>query len=90
MISVASFFSLSDFAILATVRGRQINVIFDQQYVDTLGVETSQPAATCASSDVADVEQDDSITVDGREYRIIGVQPDGTGVTVLRLATTTK
>jgi hypothetical protein len=85
MISTAEFFSLTDFAVQALVRGRTINVIFDEQYVDALGVESSQPAATCSSADVDDVEQDDMITISGREFRIIGVQPDGTGVTVLRL-----
>lgn len=85
MISTTEFFSLTDFAVPATVRGRQINVIFDEQYVDALGVESSQPAATCESALVDDVEQDDTMTVGGREFRIIGVQPDGTGVTVLRL-----
>jgi hypothetical protein len=85
MISTAEFFSLTDFAVPATVRGRTISVIFDEQYVDALGVESSQPAATCSSADAEGVEQDEMITISGREFRIIGVQPDGTGVTVLRL-----
>jgi hypothetical protein len=85
MISTAEFFSLTDFAVPAVVRGRTINVIFDEQYVDALGVESSQPAATCSSTDAEDVDQNDMITISGREFRIIGVQPDGTGVTVLRL-----
>ena len=83
--NLAPFFNAADFAVQATVRGRTINIIFDEQYIDVEGVESSQPAATCQSADVADVEQDDALTVQGREFRIIGIQPDGTGVTVLRL-----
>ena len=85
MISTAEFFSVTDFAVHAVVRGRTINVIFDEQYVDALGVESSQPAATCESAMVDGVEQNDMLTISGRGFRIIGVQPDGTGVTVLRL-----
>ena len=82
--NLAPFFT--DFAIPATVRGRQIAVIFDEQYIDVLGTESGQPAATCESALVEDVEQDDELQLNGRTFRIIGVQPDGTGVTVLRLA----
>lgn len=85
MIAPAEFFS-PDFAIPALVRGRQISVIFDEQYIDASGVESSQPAATCSSADIDGVEQDDQIEIKNEQFRIIGVQPDGTGVTVLRLA----
>lgn len=81
--NTAEFFT--DFAVPATVRGRTVPVIFDEQYIDAGGVESSQPAATCESASVADVEQDDELQVDGRAFRVVGVQPDGTGVTVLRL-----
>lgn len=81
--NIDSFFT--DFAVPATIRGRQVPVIFDEQYIDVLGAESGQPAATCESAMVEDVEQDDDMQVNGRTFRIIGVQPDGTGVTVLRL-----
>lgn len=80
----APFFT--DFAVPAAIRGRQVPVIFDEQYIDVIGVESGQPAATCESAMVEDVEQDDELQLNGRTFRIIGVQPDGTGVTVLRLA----
>lgn len=86
MISASVFFSVTDFAVPATIRGRQVPVIFDESYVDVLGAESGQPAATCESALVEDVEQDDELQLNGRTFRIIGVQPDGTGVTVLRLA----
>lgn len=82
--NIAPFFT--DFAVPAMIRGRSVAVIFDEQYIDAGGVESSEPAATCQSADLEGVEQDDDMQVNGRTFRIIGVQPDGTGVTVLRLA----
>lgn len=83
--SVSEFFDTKDFAVPAVIHGRAINVIFDAQYVDVLGTESASPAATCASKDVADVQHDDQIEINGVTYRVTGIQPDGTGVTVLRL-----
>ena len=65
-----------------------INVIFEQNYTDPLGVATLSPAALCKSADVPHASAGSSFTVEGTDYRITAIEPDGTGVTVLRLART--
>ena len=64
-----------------------IDVIFNREYYEIsgeeVGVQSSQPVFYCQSSDVASVEQGDTIEVDSVTYNIVSVQPDFTGVTVL-------
>lgn len=81
------------FAVLATWNGGQIPVIFDlvHEPVETnIGVvEGLGPTATCKSADIEGVAHDDVITipVDGTltRYKVVGIEPDGQGLTVLVL-----
>ena len=52
-----------------------------------VGVETSTPVAIVRSSDVNNVAQGDTIAISGTTYTIVEVQPDGEGMTNLRLRT---
>lgn len=68
-----------------TIRG-----IFDNAYyaVDTqaeVDIACTQPRFQCATSSVASAAEGDKLTLDGVEYTIIDIQPDGTGVTMLIL-----
>lgn len=61
--------------------------IFDEEYVEAGFVETNNPIFTTKTSSLVDVEQDTLVIdeVTGKEYRVAGVQPDGTGMTKLEL-----
>ena len=52
-----------------------------------VGVETSTPVAIVRSSDVNNVAQGDTLAISGTTYTIVEVQPDGEGMTNLRLRT---
>jgi hypothetical protein len=76
---------LKDFGQSITLNGSTVQAIFDNAYTGMLGMESSGPALTVASSDVAGVEQGHAVVVGSANYTVVTVEPDGTGVTVLRL-----
>lgn len=85
---LAPFFdTASGFAQVATVSGQSVPVIFDSGYTAALGglVESTGPICQARTADVEDVVQGSTITIDGTDYTVTGVQPDGTGVTTLQL-----
>lgn len=88
MNAVDSFFAATDgFVVPASLAGGPtIYVHFDNAYVDALGVASASPAATCKSADVASAAQGSALTVDGAAYVVQSIEPDGAGITVLRLA----
>ena len=51
-----------------------------------VGVESSAPFALVRTSDVPNVVQGDQITINGTTYTIWAVEPDGEGMTDLRLS----
>lgn len=85
---LAPFFSTSDFAVAALWNGaNSVNVIFDAEYTEALRgvVEGSGPTALCAASSMPGVAHGDTLVVNGTTYKVRGVEPDGTGVVLLRL-----
>jgi hypothetical protein len=66
-----------------------ITVLFDNDYqgIDLASgqIMSSGPAAYCKSSDVPNATQGDEMTINGVLYTVIGIEPDGTGLTILRL-----
>lgn len=50
-------------------------------------VESSAPVVTCRTSDVEllKILKGDRLTIDGEYYTVIAHQPDGTGITVMRV-----
>lgn len=67
-----------------------ITGIFEQPYFEvegdgTVGVVSSQPKITCVSTDISGIATGDTITLQGKSYRVVVIQPDGTGVTDLIL-----
>lgn len=54
---------------------------------ETMSVETTEPQLVCKTSDVSDLDKSaETLTINGVDYRVIGVEPDGTGLTRLRLS----
>ncbi|MBT9168677.1 MAG: hypothetical protein DDT19_02025 [Syntrophomonadaceae bacterium] len=89
---IDTFFS--DFAVDAVyTRGtvqRNIRVLFDEDYKtimdELVGVEGIESSAICRTSDVRDAVHNDTLTISGVTYFVVGIQPDGTGITTLLLS----
>jgi hypothetical protein len=81
------FFSTDDFAVAATLQGVAVNGIFDETYMEPIGnvVEGRAPIFTCATTAIPAVSQGQTLVIGARTFKVRGVEPDGTGVTRLRL-----
>ena len=81
----------SDFAVNAsfTVEGvpKTARVIFDRPYAAPFGMQADAESPSCqgATADLAGLQRDDAITVDGKAFEIDRAEADGTGVTNLVL-----
>lgn len=82
------FFDPNDFAVVALYNGATtVNVIFDAEYTEPLGndVQGSAPVAWCQASLLPGVAHGDTLVINATTYKVRGVEPDGTGVLLLRL-----
>ena len=87
---LSTYFDVTDgFAVTATSGAASFPVIFDAAYLAALGnlVESTGPACLARTADVSALEQGSSITISSVAYTVVGVEPDGTGITLLRLRT---
>lgn len=74
------------FAVSATYNGSTtVTGIFDNGYAEAGGVQGSNPTFTLKTSAIASPAHGDTLVISGTTYKIRGVEPDGTGVTVLQL-----
>ena len=65
-----------------------INALFDKEFVVVIDdVESSTPAITVADTDVPGIVHDDLFTnvETSVVYKVTGIQPDGTGLTLVTL-----
>lgn len=88
---LTGFFNESEFASAAQFSHAAgaavaISVIFDTDFLASLGIETNKPTALCKSSDVASAVHGDTMVIGSTTYKIIGIQPDGTGITIVILS----
>jgi hypothetical protein len=82
------FFDPLMFGVTAVFNGTtSVNGLMDLAYAEPLGnlEQGSAPVFTCAASDVGPVAHGDSLVAAGRTYKVCGVEPDGTGIVLLRL-----
>lgn len=83
----AAFFRTQDFGVDATINdAAHVNGIFDNGYNEVLGMTGATPQFTCASAEVVGVKRNDTLVIGDANYRVQNVEPDGTGVTVLKLS----
>jgi len=81
----APFFA--DFGEAATIAGRSVTVIFDSAFMASLDIESSNPVALIDDVELGAVSHGDAVVLRGVQYTVVGVHPDGTGMTVLELET---
>ncbi len=76
---------LADFGVTATVGGVSVTAIFDAAYADPLNMGGNTPQLTVATSDLPAVAVGQAVTVNATSYTVVGIEPDGTGVSTLML-----
>lgn len=77
---------LSDFATSATLPSTAVvRGLFDNAYLDALGIEASGPSFLGKASDLSGLTHGSAVSIGGSSYTVRGIQPDGTGLTRLVL-----
>jgi len=72
-------------ALIITAEGDEYLVrgILSSEYVDIdsgmAGVSGDNPVFECAEEDIVGAAYDDFLSLNGKDYRIKGIKPDGTG-----------
>jgi hypothetical protein len=75
-----------DFAVVATWQGASVSVIFDNEYIDNLGIAGTNPSALAKATDMPNVKSGQAISINSVNYIISQPpQPDGTGMVRLEL-----
>ncbi len=67
---LSEFLDSGDFAVDATYDGNTVQVIHEREFLERLGVQTSAPTALGRRSDFAGVAQEDTITIDGTDWKV--------------------
>jgi len=68
-----------------------VTVIFDAEYVEVIGertrINSDNPLCVGRTTDLAGAERNSVIrrTSTGKQYKVVSVEPDGTGITLLEL-----
>ena len=79
-----------EFGVDATFKYENVRIVFDDGYqavdVQTGEIESSDPQATGKTEKFANAEHGDTLEINDISYKIIGIQPDGTGLTTLILS----
>lgn len=80
---------VDDCGIDVVVGSGEIKAVYDNPYTaltDDYGIVAgSQRILYCLSSDVTSLKIGSSVTIDGKTYKVIAIEPDGTGLTIIRV-----
>ena len=71
--------------VVATVGGSSVGALFDNGFSSAFDIAGSGPRITLPTSSAPSAALGDAVTVSGVSYTVAGIEPDGTGLTVLRL-----
>jgi hypothetical protein len=86
---LTAFVRDADFSVAATLAGIPVRsgVIFDAAYLEPLGnqVEGTGPVALAIAAELGAVAHGQALVVNGTTFLVRGVEPDGTGMVLLRL-----
>lgn len=85
------FLNSNEFAVDVTFNAATIRGIFDNEFIallerEGIGVEGAGPQCLFKTSDVSTAIHGDTMTIESIVYNIIGIQPDGTGLTRILLS----
>lgn len=81
-----TFFETSDFAETALNGATPIYGIFENGYGSSFDIAGNVPTFICKSSDATSLTPGSStLTIRSSSWLVVGVEADGTGVTLLRL-----
>ena len=86
---------LADFGVTVTTSGASTftGIFVDEYEAQTLydmDIDSSSPLLTCRTADVSNLSRTNTLTIGGVSYKVISVQPDNTGVTVVALSKDTQ
>jgi hypothetical protein len=85
-----TFFDNEEFAVDITYNAGTIQGIFDDEFASAvegeMGIESTVPQVQVKSADVSSATHGELMTINSVVYKIIGIQPDGTGMTLLLLS----
>lgn len=82
------FFDTADFAVPATLPGGAVvSVLFDRPYGESFDGQVAgySPRAMGRTEDLAALTYGDVVVIDGQSWSVTSTQPDGHGVTTLKL-----
>jgi hypothetical protein len=83
---LSEFLSTEAFGSEATFKSKTINTVFTNNYISitggTVDIEGTYPVALCRLSDVTGVAHNDVLTIDSKNYVVIGIQPNNSIGTV--------
>ena len=87
---LSAFLNVDEFATAATWNAGTIYGIFDNGYLGVpagvvVDLESAATSYHCQTADVSTAVHGDTITINAVVYTIVGIQPDGTGMTTLIL-----
>ena len=84
------FFDDDEFATEITFNSETILGIFDNEFAvaveGEMGIESTAPQVLVKDADITGAAHGQIMTIDGTDYKIIAIQPDGTGTTVVLLS----
>lgn len=74
--------------VTATIGVASVEGLFDNEYVEFRDVAGTRPVLRAVSTEVSSVIEGTAVTVNAVSYTVAGIQPDGTGMTLLVLERT--
>lgn len=70
---------------LGTSNTTTVNGNLYKDFVVINGSEAYLPIFECATADVSSAAHGDRLTIDSVDYKVVGIEPDGTGITKLAM-----
>lgn len=87
---LSEFLDSNEFAVNITFGSNTIIGIFDDAFEaveqDENSVENTQPQVIVRDTDITGLVHGDIFTINSIRYNVIGIQPDGTGLTIVVLS----
>ncbi len=84
------FLNSDEFGVDVTYNTVTIQGIFDDEFSSAvqgeMGIESTVPQVLLKTADVPNVAHNETMTINSIVYKVIGIQPDGTGMTLILLS----